>query len=162
MLQSHAKEDDTNDDILVIGNDIKGINYKLSKCCNPIYGDAITGFISSDGAIKVHRADCGNLKHLRDKYPYRIIKSQWSGKLGKQFAATLRVIGQDDIGIVSNITSVINKEGDTMLRNITINSNGGLFQGYLVIGVSSLTVLDDLIKKIKNLKGVKDLERVKQ
>ncbi len=162
VLQSHAKEDNINDDILVIGNDIKGINYKLSKCCNPIYGDAITGFISSDGAIKVHRADCGNLKHLRDKYPYRIIKSQWSGKLGKQFAATLRVIGQDDIGIVSNITSVINKEGDTMLRNITINSNGGLFQGYLVIGVSSLTVLDDLIKKIKNLKGVKDVERVKQ
>ncbi len=110
----------------------------------------------------MHRADCGNLKHLKDKYPYRIIKSQWSGKLGKQFAATLRVIGQDDIGIVSNITSVINKEGDTVLRDITINSNGGLFHGYLVIGVSSLAVLDDLTKKIKNLKGVKDVERVKQ
>ena len=162
VLQSHVKEDNASDDILVIGNDIKGINYKLSQCCSPIYGDAIIGFISSDGAIKVHRTDCGNLKHLREKYPYRIIKSQWSGKLGKQFAATLKVIGNDDIGIVSNITSVINKEGDTMLRNITINSNGGLFQGYLVIGVSSLSVLDDLTKKIKNVKGVKDVSRVKQ
>ncbi len=162
VLQTPTADGTDNDDILVIGNDVRGINYKLSKCCNPIYGDKIVGFISSDGAIKVHRADCGNLRHLRTKYPYRIIRSQWSGKLGKQFAATLRVIGQDDIGIVANITSLINKEGDTVLRDITINSNDGLFQGYLVVGVSSLSVLDDLIKKIKNLKGVKDAERIKQ
>lgn len=88
-----------------------------------------------------------------------MIKTQWSGKLGTQFAATLKVVGQDDIGIVSNITSLINKEGDTQLRNITINSNGALFEGYLVIGVNSLSILDALIKKIKNLKGVKEVTR---
>ena len=159
VLQTHDKEKKQDDDILVIGDNVKGINYKLSKCCNPIYGDRIVGFIASDGAIKIHRADCGNLRHLMEKYPYRIIKTQWSGKLGPQFAATLKVVGQDDIGIVSNITSLINKEGDTQLRNITINSNGALFEGYLVIGVNSLSILDALIKKIKNLKGVKDVTR---
>ena len=143
----------------MIGNNVKGINYKLSRCCNPIYGDPIVGFIASDGAIKVHRRDCGNLKHLKAKYPYRIIKSQWSGKVGKQFAATLKVVGNDDIGIVSNITSLINKEGDTMLRSVSINSTGGLFEGHLVIGINSLDNLDILIKKIKNLKGVKDVQR---
>ena len=160
VLQQKIDDDEhASDDILVIGNNVKGINYKLSRCCNPIYGDPIVGFIASDGAIKVHRRDCGNLKHLKAKYPYRIIKSQWSGKVGKQFAATLKVVGNDDIGIVSNITSLINKEGDTMLRSVSINSTGGLFEGHLVIGINSLDNLDILIKKIKNLKGVKDVQR---
>lgn len=160
ILQNREHEDEkANDDILVIGNNVKGINYKLSRCCNPIYGDAIVGFIASDGAIKVHRRDCGNVKHLLTKYPYRIIRSQWSGKIGKQFAATLKVVGNDDIGIVSNITSLINKEGDTILRSVSINSTGGIFEGYLTIGINSLDSLDTLIKKIKNLKGVKDVQR---
>lgn len=146
-------------DILIIGNDVKGINYKFSKCCNPIYGDKIMGFIASDGAIKIHRMDCGNVKNLMEKYPYRVIKSEWSGKLGNQFAVTLKVVGQDDIGIVSNITSLINKEGNAILRSISINSNGGLFEGHLIIGISSLDHLSNLMKKIKNLKGVKDVVR---
>ncbi|MBR5638853.1 MAG: bifunctional (p)ppGpp synthetase/guanosine-3',5'-bis(diphosphate) 3'-pyrophosphohydrolase [Muribaculaceae bacterium] len=160
VLQQKNDDDDRGgDDILVIGNNVKGINYKLSRCCNPIYGDAIMGFIASDGAIKIHRRDCGNVKHLLAKYPYRIIRSQWSGKVGKQFAATLKVVGNDDIGIVSNITSLINKEGDTVLRSVSINSSGGIFEGTLVIGISSLDNLALLIKKIKNLKGVKDVQR---
>ena len=159
LQQPGAKEETPSDDILVIGGNVKGINYKLSKCCNPIFGDKIVGFIASDGAIKIHRADCGNVHHMKERYPYRFIKSEWSGKLGKQFATTLKVVGRDDIGIVSNITSVINKEGDTILRSISINSNGGLFEGYLVIGISSLDNLDQLMKKIKNLKGVKDVQR---
>ena len=160
VLQNKAEEEERGgDDILVVGNNVKGINYKLSRCCNPIYGDPIVGFIASDGAIKVHRRDCGNVKHLLSKYPYRIIRSQWSGKVGKQFAATLKVVGNDDIGIVSNITSLINKEGDTVLRSVSINSMGGIFEGYLVIGINSLDNLDLLIKKIKNLKGVKDVQR---
>ena len=160
ILQQRESDDNkSDDDILVIGNNVKGINYKLSRCCNPIYGDPIVGFIASDGAIKVHRRDCGNIKHLLAKYPYRIIRSQWSGKIGKQFAATLKVVGNDDIGIVANITSLINKEGDTMLRSVSINSTGSLFEGYLVIGINSLDSLDQLIKKIKNLQGVKDVQR---
>lgn len=148
------------DNVLVIGNDVKGINYKLSKCCNPVYGDKIVGFIASDGAVKIHRANCGNARHLITKYPYRMIKSQWSGRLGSQFAANLRVVGRDEIGIISNITSVINKTGDSTLRNISINSHDGMFAGQLVIGVSSLDILDELISKINSLKGVSHVSRM--
>ena len=147
-------------DILVIGNNVKGINYKLSKCCNPIMGDRITGFIASDGAIKIHKMDCGNMRHLVEKYPYRMIKTAWSGKIGAQFAATLKVVGKDDIGIVSNITSVINKTPDTTLRSVSISSQRGTFEGFLVVGIPSIATLDDLIKKIMALKGVKNVERV--
>lgn len=160
VLQHDAELGEANSaDILVIGDDIRGINYKLAKCCNPVYGDAITGFVSADGAIKIHKSDCGNICHLQHKYPYRIIRSRWSGKLGHQFAATIKVVGRDDIGIVTNITSLINKEGNTHLHNISINSSDGEFEGYLVIGVPSVESLDQLIKKIKNLKGVKDVIR---
>ena len=159
VLVNKTAEARESDDILVIGENVKGINYKLSKCCNPIYGDRILGFIASDGAIKIHRHDCGNLKHLKEKYPYRIIKSEWSGRLGKHYVASLRVVGQDDIGIVANMTSLINKEGNAMLRNITINSLDGLFEGHLVISIDTLENLDNLIKKMRTLKGVKEVER---
>ena len=159
VLHRAAQADEHPDDILVIGDNVKGINYRLSRCCNPIFGDKIVGFVASDGAIKIHRTDCGNLRHLRARYPYRIIRSAWSGKIGTQFAATLRVVGKDDIGIVSNITSVINKLGDTQLRNISIQSNGATFEGFLVIGISSTALLDELIMKLQNLRGVRHVER---
>lgn len=160
VLHDNGAHAHTADNVLIIGNDVKGINYKLSNCCKPIYGDKIVGFIASDGAVKIHRANCGNAIHLKEKYPYRIIKTQWSGKLGTQFAASLRVVGRDAIGIVSNITSVINKTGDSTLRNITINSHDGSFEGQLVIGISSLTDLDELVNKIGSLKGVKQVSRM--
>ena len=107
----------------------------------------------------MHQTTCNNLKHLLKKDSDREIKATWSGKLGSQFAVTLRIVGNDDIGIVTNITSLITKEKDTTLRNISIDSNDGLFQGYLVIGVGNATILNDLIKKIRNIKGVKDVQR---
>ncbi|MDE6305784.1 MAG: RelA/SpoT family protein, partial [Muribaculaceae bacterium] len=147
--------------VLVIGNNIKGINYRLARCCNPIYGDDVFGFISAEGVIKVHRTDCPNASNIRDKYPYRIINTRWSGKLGEQFGATLRIVGHDDIGIVTNLTSVINKEPSVSLRNISIDSNDGLFHGYVVVGVNDTTALDALMKKIKTIKGIKDVQRSK-
>ena len=159
ILQHTKEEASQTSDTLIIGENIKGINYKLSKCCNPIFGDEIVGFIASDGAIKIHRADCGNAVHLIKRYPYRRINAAWSGKMGSQYAVTLRILGHDDIGIVTNITSVITKEKDTSLRNISIDSHDGLFQGYLVIGIADTQALDNLISKIKNIKGVKDVQR---
>ena len=160
-----AQTDETasgkSNDVLVIGNNIKGINYRLARCCNPIYGDEVFGFISAEGVIKVHRNDCPNAANIREKYPYRIINTRWSGKLGEQFGATLRIVGHDDIGIVTNLTSVINKESGVSLRNISIDSNDGLFQGYVVVGVSDTKTLDTLMKKIKTIKGIKDVQRSK-
>lgn len=152
-------EQKRNTDVLIIGNNIKGINYRLSKCCNPIHGDDVFGFISSEGVVKIHRTDCPNAMNMRERYPHRIINTQWSGKIGDQFAATLRVLGNDDIGIVTNITSIINKEKDCTLRSISIDSNDGLFQGHLVVGVNDTGSLKSIIKKIATVKGVKNVER---
>mgnify|MGYP004442959203 FL=1 len=149
-------------DVLVIGGgDVKGLKYKLAKCCNPIYGDPVFGFISSEGVVKIHRTDCPNAANIRSKYPYRIISTRWSGATGSQFAATLYIVGHDDIGIVTNITSIINKEPNTSLRSISIDSNDGLFRGWVVVGIENGKSLNDLIKKIKTIKGVKDVQRNK-
>ena len=163
MMQPQSADDEgrPSDDVIVIGNDIKGINYRLAKCCNPIYGDDVFGFISSEGVIKIHRSDCPNAANIRDKYPYRLIRTRWSGKLGSQFGATLRIVGNDDIGIVTNITSIINKEKNVSLRSITVDSNDGLFQGYIIVGVNDTTSLNQLIKKIQTVKGVKNVQRSK-
>ncbi len=148
-------------DVLVIGDDIKGLNYRLSKCCNPIYGDDVFGFVSAEGVVKIHRSDCPNALHIREKYPYRLIRTRWSGKVGAQFGATLRVVGKDDIGIVTNITSIINKQRDVTLRSISIDSDDGLFQGLLVVGVNDTSSLNQLIRKISTVKGVKNVQRSK-
>ena len=139
---------------------MKGVNYKLSKCCNPIFGDRVEGFIASDGAIKIHRTDCKNLHHLKERYPYRIIRTRWTGKAGSQFVVTLHVLGKDDLGIVSSITSLINKTDNCLLRSISIQAEGGLFEGYISVNISHIDMLDDLTKKILNVKGVKQVSRL--
>jgi GTP pyrophosphokinase len=161
VMQPVAEEQagGSTDDVVVIGDNIKGINYKLAKCCNPIFGDEVFGFISAEGVIKIHRNDCPNAEHIREKFPYRLIRTRWSGKLGAQFGATLRIVGHDDIGIVTNITSIINKEKNVSLRNISIESNDGLFHGYVIIGINDTAALNQLIKKLKTIKGVKDVQR---
>lgn len=146
-------------DVVVIGEGIKGINYRLARCCNPIYGDDVFGFISAEGVIKIHKSDCPNAANIRQRYPYRVINTRWSGKIGSQFAATLRIVGRDDIGIVTNITSIINKEKSTTLRNISIESHDAIFQGFVVVGVTDQAALNQLIKKLKTVKGVKDVQR---
>lgn len=156
-----AEGSGSGDDVLVIGNDIKGLNYKFAKCCNPIYGDDVFGFISAEGVIKIHRSDCPNARNIRERYPYRVITTRWSGKVGSQMGVTLRVVGQDDIGIVTNITSIINKEKNMSLRAISIDSNDGLFQGHLTVGVQDNDSLNALIRKIKTIKGVKEVSRAR-
>ncbi|MBR3936767.1 MAG: bifunctional (p)ppGpp synthetase/guanosine-3',5'-bis(diphosphate) 3'-pyrophosphohydrolase [Bacteroidaceae bacterium] len=147
-------------DVLVIGENLTGIDFKMAGCCHPIYGDDVTGFVSINGGIRIHRSGCPNLLRMRERYPYRIVKARWSGKSGSQYSITLNVVGQDDIGIVSNISSIINKEPDTLLRSISIDSNGGLFQGRLTVLVSDLSSLDRLVKKLKQIKGVREVERI--
>ncbi|MCM1163331.1 MAG: RelA/SpoT family protein [Muribaculaceae bacterium] len=149
-----------NDDVLVIGTDnIRGMNYRMARCCNPIFGDKVFGFISSEGVVKIHREDCPNSAHIHERYPYRVIRTRWSGKTGNQTAATIRIVGNDDIGIVTNITSVINKEKDVLLRNISIESHDGIFSGFLVVGVNDTEALNNVIKKIQAVKGVKNVQR---
>lgn len=159
--ESSSNEGGASTDVLVIGSEnLKGLNYKLARCCNPIHGDKVIGFLSAEGMVKVHRADCTNVNHLAERYPYRIITVRWAGEgSGSRFGATLRVLGNDDIGIVTNISSMINKEKGVLLRSISIDAHDGIFQGYLVVEVSDTRMLTDLIKKIRTVKGVKDVQR---
>lgn len=154
--------DDTEakDNVLIIEQNLKGLEYKLAKCCNPIFGDDVFGFVSIQGGIKIHRVDCSNAKQMQLRYPYRVVKAKWSGNYGGKYSITLKVIGNDDIGIVTNITSVISKEKNLTLRSISIDSNDGLFQGHLSVFVDNLASLNSLIKKIQSVKGVKFVERV--
>ncbi len=147
------------DMLLIGGESIGGLKYKLSKCCAPVYGDKVFGFISSDGVVKVHRDDCPNAANIRSRYPYRLIRVDWSGRTGGELPATLRIVGNDDIGIVANMTSLITKEPGVVLRNISIDSNDGMFQGILVVGVSGERELNALVKKLKGIKGVKNVTR---
>ena len=160
VMQPSSLSNSESSDVVIIGEGIKGINFKLSKCCMPIQGDDIMGFIASDGAIKIHKRGCPNARHLMNRYPYRTIKAAWSEIVGgNQFAVPLSIIGNDDIGIVNNITSLITKEKSVSLRSIAIDSNDGLFQGRLVVGVNDTVSLNNLIKKITAIKGVKDVRR---
>ena len=148
------------DDVLVIGEDLKGVDFRLARCCNPIYGDDVFGFVSVIGGIKIHKTDCPNAPQMIARFGYRIVKARWSGKsIGSQYPITLRIVGHDDIGIVTNITSLISKEKNISLRSISIDSNAGLFTGNLTIMVSDTHELDGIIKKIRIVKGVKSISR---
>ena len=147
------------DDVLVIDRNLKGVEFQMARCCHPVYGDDVFGFVSVSGGIKIHRETCPNAHDMRTRFPYRIVKARWAGKGGSTYPITLHVVGQDDLGIVNNITSIIAKEEHIMLRNISIESNDGLFYGELTVMVDDTTQLNGLIKKIRTVRGVKAVSR---
>lgn len=149
-----------NDDVLVIDRNLKGIDYKLAQCCRPIYGDDVFGFVTVSGGITIHRADCPNAPELRKRFGYRIVKARWSGKGTSQYAIVLRIVGNDDIGIVSNITNIISKEDKLTMRNINIDSHDGLFNGNITVLLDDTSKLEALMKKLRAVKGVKQVKRV--
>ena len=143
-----------NDDVLVIDENLKGIDFELAHCCHPIYGDPIFGFVTVSKGIKVHRSDCPNAKELQRRFGYRIVKAKWSGKGTSKYAITLRIIGNDDIGIVSNITNIISKEDKLVMRGINISSKDGLFSGNITVMIDDASRTEALIKKLSAVKGV--------
>ncbi len=148
------------DDTLIIDRNLKGVDYQLARCCHPIFGDPIFGFVTINDGIKVHRMDCPNAPELRRRYGYRIVKAKWSGKGSSQYSITLRIIGNDDIGIVNNLTSIISKDEKLILRSINIDSHDGLFSGTLVVMLEDTSRLESLIKKLRTVKGVKQVDRI--
>lgn len=150
----------TCDDVLVIDRNLKGIDFQLSRCCNPIYGDDVFGFVTVTGGVKIHRTDCPNAPEMRKRFGYRVIRARWSGKGQSQYSITLRVVGNDDIGIVNNLTSIISKEEKLSLRSISIDSHDGLFSGNLVVMVEDISKLKALIKRLRTVKGVKNVMRI--
>lgn len=147
------------DDVLIIDRNLKGVDYQLARCCQPIYGDKVFGFVTVSGGIKIHRENCPNAPELKKRFGYRVVRAVWSGKGASQYAITLRVIGNDDIGIVNNLTNIISRDEKLVLRSINIDSHDGLFSGNLTIMIDDTTRLDALLKKLRGIKGVKQVER---
>ena len=158
--ESRLPKEHIDEDVLVIDRNLKGVDYQLARCCQPIYGDKVFGFVTVSGGIKIHRDDCPNAPELKKRFGYRIVKAKWSGKGSSQYEITLRVIGNDDIGIVNNLTSIISREEKLILRSINIDSHDGLFSGNLTIMLDDTNRMESLIKKLRTVKGVKQVVRL--
>ena len=148
-------------DFLIIDNKIENVDYKLAKCCNPIFGDSIFGFVTVSEGIKIHRTNCPNARQMVERYNYRIIKAQWTKSAAKQsFQATIKVSGVDEIGLLNKITDIISKDLRVRMRSISMDSNEGMFDGKLKLFVDSAKHLDMLMSKLKREKGILKVTRV--
>jgi GTP pyrophosphokinase len=146
-------------DTLLIGEDLQKIDYKLANCCNPIPGDDVFGFITINDGIKIHRTNCPNATKLLSNYGYRVVKAKWTAQKELAFLTGLRITGIDDVGLINKITTVISHDFKVNMRSITVDSNDGIFEGSLMIYVNDTNHLEDLIKKLKQVKGVTSVTR---
>ncbi len=147
-------------DMLVIGENLNKIDYKLSPCCNPIPGDDVFGFITINDGIKIHRVNCPNAMQLMSNYAYRIVKAKWTGQEQISFLAGIRITGMDDVGVVNNITKVISSELKVNMRSISIESNEGLFEGTIILFLHDTVHLTKLMKKLSSLSGILNVTRI--
>jgi GTP diphosphokinase / guanosine-3',5'-bis(diphosphate) 3'-diphosphatase len=161
FISPPVEESDTTDgEVLLIDKSLTNVDYKLARCCNPIFGDEIFGFVAVSGGIRVHRANCPNAPDMLRKYSYRIVKAQWTGEASGNYLTAVKVVGEDDIGIVSNISQIISKELKIKMRAITVESHEGLFEGTVSVFVNNNQILNSLIKKIKGVRGVLSVSRI--
>lgn len=156
----HGFSFDRGDDYLIIDNNLKNLNFQLARCCNPVFGDSIFGFVTINEGIKIHRNSCPNAPQMKERFPYRVIKAKWKETSSPgAFLTTLHVSGTDEVGIVSEISHIIAKDTGARLRSINIDSNKGKFEGVLKISVYNLDHLEFLIHKMKKVKGVVSVTR---
>jgi guanosine-3',5'-bis(diphosphate) 3'-pyrophosphohydrolase len=147
-------------DMLVIGDDLQKLDYKLSSCCNPIPGDDVFGFISVGEGIKIHRVNCPNAVKLLSNYAYRVVKAKWMNEHLISFLAGIKIIGTDELGIVNNITKVISSENNINMRSISFDTDDGIFEGTIMIYVHDTKHLNHLMEKLKKVKGVNNVIRI--
>ena len=161
--ETSEKEKETvySGDYLIIDNKLKNVDYKLAKCCNPILGDSIFGFVTVSNGIKIHRTSCPNARQLIERYNYRIIKAQWTKSASKQsFQATIKVVGVDEIGMLSKISDIISKDLKVSMRSITMDSDDGMFEGKIKLLVDGTKHLDMLMVRLKKEKSILKVSRV--
>ncbi|MBP5364808.1 MAG: bifunctional (p)ppGpp synthetase/guanosine-3',5'-bis(diphosphate) 3'-pyrophosphohydrolase [Bacteroidales bacterium] len=155
-----VRPDDRN--VLMLDKGLTNIDFTLAKCCNPIFGDPVFAFVSAMGGVKVHRMGCPNEAEMRKRFGYRILEARWLGTEGDLVPVTLRITGNDDLGLLSNISQVLSKDMDAKVRSINVNSTEGGFSGDITILVSSTDTLSKTIKKIKTIKGVFTVTRLEK
>lgn len=146
--------------MLVIGDDMQKLDYKLSPCCNPIPGDDVFGFITINEGIKIHRVNCPNAIKLLSNYAYRVVKAKWTNDQMISFLAGIKIIGTDELGLVNNITTIISNENNVNMRSINFDTDGGMFEGTIMIYVHDTKHLNHLIENLYKVKGVSRIERI--
>ena len=146
-------------DMLLIGEDMQKIDYKLANCCNPIPGDDVFGFVTVSDGIKIHRTNCPNAAKLMANYGYRIVKARWTNQQELAFLTGLRITGIDEVGLINKLTTVISTDFKVNIRSITVDSDNGIFEGSIMVYVNDTDHLENLIKKIKLIKGVTGVNR---
>ncbi len=147
------------EDVIIIGEDFKNIQYRLAKCCNPIPGDLVFGFITTNDGINIHRNNCIHAEHLQSKMAYRCVKARWKSQKLESYLVSLRLIGIDDVGIVNKITEIISNELNVNMKYISFEANDGLFEGKISVLVYDREHLDQLTQKFELIEGVKRIER---
>ncbi len=146
-------------DTLLIGEDLQKIDYKLSSCCNPIPGDDVFGFVTVGEGIKIHRTSCPNAAKLMSNFGYRIVKAKWNSQKQLAFLTGIKIIGIDEVGLINNLTTVISNDFKVNMRSITVDSHEGIFEGSIMVYVNDTIHLDNLIAKLKLVRGVTDVIR---
>ncbi len=157
--QEPKKTGDANADLLLIGDDMEKIDYKLAKCCNPIPGDDVFGFVTVNEGIKIHRTTCPNAIELMSNYGYRVVKAKWTAQKELAFLTGLKINGMDRVGIVNDITRIISNELKVNMRSITIETEDGMFEGRIMLFVHDTKHLNKLIMKLKKVQDVITVNR---
>ncbi len=147
-------------DTLIIGDDMTKLDYKLAPCCHPISGDDVFGFITINEGIKIHRVSCPNAVQLMSSYGYRVVKARWKSQQMIEFLAGVKFRGIDQVGLVNTITNVISKQLNINMRSISFQTNDGIFEGTIFLFVHDTTHLDKLIKALREVNGVTEVERI--
>lgn len=147
-------------DMLVIGENLQKIDYKLSPCCTPIPGDDVFGFITINEGIKIHRVNCPNAIQLLSNYAYRVVKAKWTSQELISFLSGIKITGIDEVGIVNNITKIISNELNVNMRSISFDTNDGTFEGTVMVFVHDTNHLTELMKKLKKVNGVLSVNRI--
>jgi len=147
-------------DYLIIEDRVEGLDYKFAKCCTPVFGDNVFGFVTISEGIKIHRANCPNANYMMTKYPYRIIAARWTkSKSSPSFIAAVKVTGIQDIGMANKIADIVS-ENKGVIRNFSYVMDNGIFEGMLNIMVPNNNVLYGVIRKIQSMKGILKISRI--
>jgi len=147
-------------DLLVFGKEEEKLDYKLSKCCNPIPGDDVFGFVSVNEGIKVHKKNCPNAISLQAHYAYRIMPAKWVDSSQEEFRSEIKLTGIDNLGLVSRITEMITGNMHVNIRNINFSTDGGTFAGSITVVVKNKAILKKLIDNLKQIEGIHKVKRI--
>lgn len=155
-----AKVREKQSDMLLIGEDMDVVDYRLAKCCNPIPGDEVFGFVTVNEGIKIHRTSCNNAPELLSNYGYRVVKAKWSSQMDDAFLTDFKIIGTDRVGLINDVTSIISGELKVNMRAMTIATDQGIFEGKITLYVQDTRHLEVMIRKLQKVNGVVKVTRI--